>query len=206
MPIDPGLLLVFAATSLLLAVVPGPIVMLVVANSLAHGTGHGLRTLFGTASGTAVLFAMSGFGMTWLLAFLSEWFEVIRWLGAAYLVWLGIKAWRSPPVTLADEAPIVRSSVSFTQGFMIGITNPKTLVFFAAFFPQFIDPALPLGPQVAILSVTFIAIATTTDALYALLCGRLRPWLSGERRGRIRNRVSGALLIGTGAAMALTRR
>jgi len=206
MPFDPQLLLAFAAASLLVAIFPGPIVMLVVANALAHGTSHGLRTLLGTASGTAVLFLVGGLGMTWVLALLSEWFDIIRLVGAAYLVWLGIKTWRAPPVRLAESEKQVKGGVSFLQGFLIAVTNPKTIVFFAAFFPQFVTPDLPTGPQFAILSLTFLLIATTTDAVYALLCGRLRPWLTGERRGRIRNRISGSLLIGTGLVMALARK
>jgi len=206
MPVDINLWLAFALASAVLAAIPGPIVMLVIANSLAHGSAQGLRTLLGTASGTAVLFALGGLGMTWVLAFLSEWFELIRWAGAAYLVWMGIKTWRSAPAELADAANTKKRSVSFLQGFVIAITNPKTLVFYAAFFPQFIDPGLTAGPQIAVLSVTFLVVATAIDAIWALLSGRLRPWLTGERRGRIRNRISGALLIGTGAAMALTRR
>ncbi len=206
MPVDLNLWLAFAVASAVLAAIPGPIVMLVVANSLAHGTAQGLRTLLGTASGTAILFAMGGLGMTWMLAFLSDWFDWIRWAGAAYLVWMGIKTWRAAPAELADATTGTKQSVSFLQGFVIGVTNPKTLVFYAAFFPQFMDPALAAGPQIAVLSITFLVVATAVDALWATLCGRLRPWLTGERRGRMRNRISGALLIGTGAAMALTRR
>ena len=203
---EPHLLIAFIAASLLVAIIPGPIVMLVIANSLAHGTGHGLRTLLGTASGTAVLFLVGGFGMTWVLAILSDWFDVIRLVGAAYLVWLGIKTWQAPPVRLPENEHRVKGGVSFLQGFLIAVTNPKTIVFFAAFFPQFVAPDLPAGPQFAILSVTFLVIATLTDAGYALLCGKLRPWLTGERRGRIRNRISGSLLIGTGVFMALVRK
>jgi len=183
MPVDPGLWLAFVVASAVLAAIPGPIVMLVVANSLAHGSAQGLRTLLGTASGTAVLFVAGGLGMTWVLAFLADWFEAIRWAGAAYLVWMGIRTWRSAPSELAAASSGAKRSVSFVQGFVIGVTNPKTLVFYAAFFPQFMDPALPAGPQIAALSMTFLAVATAIDALWALLSGRLRPWLTGERRG-----------------------
>lgn len=206
MPIDLHLLLAFAAASLLVAIIPGPVVMLVIANALGKGTAYGLRTLLGTAAGTAVLFLVGGLGMTWVLALLSEWFDVIRLAGAAYLIWLGIKTWNAPPVELSDGEKLARQGVSFAQGFLIAVTNPKTIVFFAAFFPQFVSPELPTGPQLAILSVTFLAIVSVTDACYAVLCGRLRPWLTGERRGRIRNRISGSLLIGTGLVMALARR
>lgn len=206
MPIDLHLLLAFVVASLLVAVIPGSVVMLVIANSLGRGTAYGLKTLLGTAAGTSVLFLVGGLGMTWVLALLSEWFDVIRLLGAAYLVWLGIKTWRAPPVELDDGRKMAKDRVSFLQGFMIAVTNPKTIVFFAAFFPQFMSPELPAGPQLAILSLTFLIVVSITDACYAVLCGRLRPWLTGERRGRIRNRISGGLLIGTGVFMALARK
>jgi len=204
MPVDLNLLIAFVLASAILVVIPGPVVMLVVANALTHGTAHGLRTLIGTASGTAVLLAAGGFGMTWIIAFLSQWFEVLRWAGAAYLVWLGVRTWCASPAE-PEEASTKGRATSFAQGFVIAATNPKTLVFYAAFFPQFINPAMAIGPQVAILSVTFMVVATGLDAVYAVMCGRLRPWLTGRRRGQIRNRISGALLMGTGAVMAFGR-
>ena len=204
MPVDLNLLLAFAVATAILAVVPGPVVMLVVANALAHGTTHGLRTLLGTASGTAVLLTAGGLGMTWVIAFLSQWFELIRWAGAAYLVWLGVKTWRARPAEF-EEAPTKGGAAGFAQGFVIALTNPKMLVFYAAFFPQFIDPTMAIGPQIATLSVTFMVIATGLDAVYAVMCGRLRPWLTKGHHGRIRNRISGALLVGTGAIVAFGR-
>jgi threonine/homoserine/homoserine lactone efflux protein len=104
---------------------------------------------------------------------------------AAYLVWLGIRQWRGAAVALEDVDPqAVPGRAQFWRGFLVSATNPKTLLFYAAFFPQFIDPASPPGPQRALLSATFLALATVLDGGYVLLAGRLRRLLRGERRAR----------------------
>lgn len=205
--IDMDLYITFVLATALLILMPGPIVTLTVANSLAYGSRHGLRTVVGTSSATALLLLVGGFGMASVFLLLAEWFEWLRWAGAAYLVFLGIQQWRAKPVALGDDGVRAGSKKSiFWKGFVVSITNPKTILFYAAFFPQFIDPARPAGEQLAILSVTFLIIATSLDSFYALLCGRLRPYLADAKRGRLRNRITGGLMIGTGLALALARK
>jgi len=204
--IDPALWTAFVAAAALLAIIPGPIVTLVVANSLAHGSRSGLINILGTTSGNIIFFLIGALGMAWMLAAMAQWFDVVRWAGAAYLVYLGIRQWRERGHGLEEHQEAKRGQSLYWQGFVVALSNPKTIIFYAAFFPQFMDPALPATEQLLVLSVTFLVVATSIDVSYALLAGRLRPWLTGERRGRIRNRITGTLLIGTGLALALARR
>src|SRR5208337_5465701 len=123
--------------------------------------------------------------------------------GVAYLVWLGFRAWREPAGDLSRTRP-VSPAKTFGRGFFVSLTNPKTLAFYAAFLPQFLDPAAPLGPQMAILSVAFVATALVIDGGWAVLAGRARFVLG--RFGRARNRLTGGVLIGAAVGLALTRR
>jgi len=205
--IDTELYIAFVLATALLILMPGPIVTLTVANALAFGTRRGLSTVVGTSSATAILLLVGGFGMASAFLLLAEWFEWRRWFGAAYLIFLGVQRWRARPVSLSDDGPGTRSNKAlFWQGFAVSITNPKTILFYAAFFPQFIDPGLPAAPQLLTLSITFLMIATFFDSCYALLSGRLRPYLADAKAARTGNRVTGSLLIGTGLALALARK
>lgn len=206
LPVDPTLWIAFVTASALLAIIPGPIVTLVIANSLAQGTRAGAANVLGTMCGNAVLFMIGGLGMAWVLSALSSWFDVLRLAGAAYLIYLGIKQWFARPEGLETQTAAKAGHSLFLQGAIVAVTNPKTIIFYAAFFPQFMDPTLPAGTQLLVLSATFLIVAGVLDFTYAVLAGRLRPWLTGERRGRIRNRITGILLMGTGAALALARR
>ncbi len=205
--IDMDLYITFVLATALLILMPGPIVTLTIANSLAYGARHGLRTVVGTSSATVVLLLVGGFGMASVFLLLAEWFNWLRWIGAAYLVFLGFQQWRAKPVALGDDGVNAGPKKSiFWQGFVVSITNPKTILFYAAFFPQFMDPGRPPGLQLLVLSVTFLVIATLLDSCYALLCGRLRPYLADAGRGRLRNRITGGLMIGAGLAVALVRK
>jgi homoserine/homoserine lactone efflux protein len=204
--IDPHLFAAFVVAATILILMPGPIVTLVVANAVAHGSRTGLATVAGSSTGNAVLIAAGALGLTAVLAVAVPVFEWIRWAGAGYLICLGLRSWRAAfrattPVTLAGSAS--RRTV-FWHGLLVALTNPKTILFYAAFFPQFVSPALPAAPQIAAMSVTMLAPAILSDSVYALLAGRLRPWLAG--RARVRHGITGTLLVGTGLGIALTRR
>jgi len=206
--LNADLFLAFALATTALILLPGPIVTLVIANAIAHGRGTGLATVAGASTGNAVLVAVGALGLTTLLAALADIFEWVRWAGVAYLVYLGLRQWRE--VIRASAAPetvaVPRGPNVFTQGFVVAITNPKTVLFYAAFFPQFIDRGLPVAPQVAAMSVAFVVIAIVFDSAYALLAARIRPLLAGRRRARVRAGLTGSLLIGTGIGLALARR
>lgn len=206
--LNPDLFLAFALATTALILLPGPIVTLVIANSIAHGTRTGLSTVAGSSVGNALLVAAGALGLSTVLVFLADIFEWVRWAGVAYLVWLGLKQWRAVFKAADDGAmeAAPRGRNVFAQGFVVAITNPKTILFYAAFFPQFIDTALPLGPQLVAMSIGFVLIALIFDGLYAILAARIRPYLIGARRARIRNGLTGTLLIGTGIGLALARR
>jgi threonine/homoserine/homoserine lactone efflux protein len=198
-------ILAFVAASFVLAVVPGPVVTLTIANSLAYGTRAGAVTVLGTALGSSLLLLAGGIGMAWLLALLADWFTWLRLAGAAYLIWLGARHWRAGNKPAGDASPRAKASL-FWHGVLVAVTNPKTILFYAAFFPQFMDPSQPAGPQIVLLSVLFLVTAHSTDMGYALLAGRVRPYLVRPEYHRLRNRISGVLLIATGAALAFARR
>jgi homoserine/homoserine lactone efflux protein len=202
--IDLPLYLGFIAASALLILIPGPNVSLIVANAIAHGTRYGLLTVAGTTAAIVVQLALTTYGMTAALETLAGWFELIRWIGVLYLVVLGIRAWRAPPVALAATAQPRSLRAIALRGFAISLTNPKTLLFYGAFLPQFVAPDRPVGPQLALLSATFLLIALLLDSGWALAAGRARRLLA--LRGRLRNRLTGGLLIGAGLGLALAHR
>lgn len=206
--VNPELFAGFVFAVVVLILMPGPIVTLVIANSLAYGQRTGLATVAGASSGNALLVAAGALGLTTLLALAAELFEVLRWAGVAYLVYLGVKQWREVfRAGALPQMPPMRSHKGvFWQGVLVAITNPKTIFFYAAFFPQFVDPNLAIAPQLVAMSIAMIVIATTLDGCYALLAGRLRGLFASARANRVRHGITGTLLLGTGLGLALARR
>lgn len=209
---NPHLFAAFCLAVAILVVLPGPIVTLVVANSLRHGSRVGLATVAGASIGNAILLAATAVGLVTFFALLSELFEIIRWAGAAYLIWLGVKAWRTQGAQETGEgaANVTRAPrptrTVVLQGFLIALTNPKAILFYIAFLPQFLDPHLPAGPQLLLMSVTMIVMALISDSGYALLAARARGWFATPRRRRLQDRISGTLLIGVGCGLLVVRR
>jgi homoserine/homoserine lactone efflux protein len=203
------LFLAFCLAATLLALLPGPVVTLVVANSLGQGTRNGLATVAGAGIGNALLIAAAAVGLIAFFALLSQVFTLVRWAGAGYLIWLGVKAWRAHDGKLQDSLalpPPRRLRIVFLQGFLVGSTNPKAIIFYIAFLPQFVDPRLAPGPQLLAMGCAMIVIAATTDSGYALMAGKVRAWLATPRRRRLQGRITGGLLIGTGCGLLLARR
>lgn len=199
------LYLAFVGATVLLMLVPGPNVALIAANSVAHGTRYGLTTVAGTSTATALHLGVAALGMTSLLAVLAGWFDVLRWAGVAYLLFLGFRAWRAPAVDLTAVGPQPRSvRAIFLRGFLVSLTNPKTLLFYGAFFPQFLAPGPGAGTRLALLSATFLALAVLLDGAWAVLAGRLRRVLAA--RGRFRNRLAGGCYVAAGLGLAAIRR
>jgi homoserine/homoserine lactone efflux protein len=200
-----SLYLGFVLASTILMLIPGPNVSLIVAPSIAYGTRYGLLTVAGTSSAIVVQLAFATLGLTATLDMLAGWFEWIRWIGVAYLLYLGVRQWAAAPIDLTRTRPQPRSIRAIAlRGFLISLTNPKTLLFYGAFFPQFLSPDAPMVPQVMLLSLTFLIVAVTLDTGWALLAGRVRGVLA--IRGRLRNRLSGGFLIGAGIGLALAHR
>jgi homoserine/homoserine lactone efflux protein len=202
--VEPGVLLAFAAAVSVLIVIPGPNVALIIANSVSYGMRYGLLTVAGTSTAMVVQLSLTAASLTGLLGNFGAWFAWLRWMGVAYLISLGVAQWRARPVDLAGVQPEPGSaSPIFIRALLVSLTNPKTLLFYGAFFPQFVRMDSPVGAQVATLSVVFLAVAVAIDSAWAVLAGRVRGLMAS--RGRLRNRVSGGFLIGAGAALALAR-
>ena len=199
------LYLAFVLATVVLVLIPGPNVALIVANSVAYGSRYGLLTVAGTGSAIAIQLALTVLGMSALLSALAGWFEWLRWAGVAYLVYLGVRAWRAPPADLGGVSPQPKSvRALFWRGFLVSATNPKTLLFYGAFFPQFVDPGRDLASQLLMLSASFLVISTLGAICWALLAGSARGLLAG--RARLRNRLTGGLLIGAGLGLAMARK
>ena len=195
------LLAAFIAATLVLAVTPGPGVVYIVTRTLARGRAAGLASVAGVAAGNLVNAAGASLGLAALFAVSATAFNVAKFAGAAYLVWLGVQALRrthapadAPPVPAAAErARILR------DGFLVALLNPKTTLFFAAFLPQFIDAKAPAAAQSLALSAIFVVIAAGTDSAYVLLAGVVAPALRAGRPARSRGRyVVAAVYFGLG--------
>lgn len=194
----------FVVAVTLLMLTPGPNVALIVANSVTHGTRYGLLTVAGTLLSATVLLILVGIGLGGALSVVGSALDWARWVGAAYLLVLGWRTWREPPADLARvQARQVAIRPMVLRAAVVSLTNPKTLLFYGAFFPQFIAADRPLGPQVWMLCVTFWLIAAVVDSIWAIVAGRARRYIA--RYGRLRQRLSGGLLMGAGVGLALAR-
>jgi threonine/homoserine/homoserine lactone efflux protein len=184
--------------------VPGPNVAQIVSTSVEHGARYGLVTVLGTSSAMVIQLVLTAFGMRALLDELVGWFGPVRWLGVAYLAYLGVRQWRAESVDVHRVTAMPKAARSiYLRGLFISLTNPKTLLFFGAFFPQFVAPGPHAHEQLALLSVSFLCVALCFDCAWALLAARARRFLG---RPRLRNRVSGTLLVGAALGLALARR
>jgi homoserine/homoserine lactone efflux protein len=198
------LYLVFVVATALLIATPGPNVALIVGTSLAHGARTGLIAMAGVNIGVMVQLVVVAAGLSWLVEIFSRNFDLIRFAGAAYLMFLGIQTiWKSrrplPPTLLSPER-------AFARGLAVAFANPKTLIFQAAFLPQFLSEGEGRQAQLWLLAATFWIITVVGDAIWVLCAARLRAAVSG-RAQLIADRVSGAILIaGAGVLLAASRR
>ncbi len=202
--IEAQTLIAFTLASAAIIIVPGPTVTVIIANSLRHGAGAGLRNVAGTQLGILTMIAVLAAGLSVVVELMSYAFDWLRLIGAAYLIWLGIKLWRARG-TLAETASKRSYGSVFWQGFIVIWSNPKALFFFGAFIPQFVDPAGGAVAQTMLLGVIFMVVATVFDGAYAILAGRTGALLS-RNNVRIVEMVSGTCLIGGGIWLALARR
>ena len=198
--------LAFVAACIALALLPGPVVTLLIANGLRHGTRAALINIAGVQTGLLIMIGIVAIGLTSLMATMGYWFNWVRLFGAAYLIWLGFKLIRFPVEGIGNEAvpPPPPRGGFFLQGLLVLVSNPKLLIFFGAFLPQFMDMNRDHASQATLLGVTFMVIAAVTDGAYALLAGRARTLFSAKRT-RLVSRISGSFMIGGGIWLALTR-
>ena len=201
------LLIALVLASAVLVLIPGPNVALIVANSVSFGTRFGLLVVAGTTVGIALQLCLTVFGLAALVSVAADILIWLKWLGVAYLIYLGVTTWRTPAEDLstvtARKAPAAKL---FWGGLGVALVNPKTLLFNSAFLPQFVSAQsdLSVQAQFVVVSMVFLAVMGLGDSLWALLAGRARYALA--RYGRARNRIAGAFLIGAGAALAFARR
>ena len=198
--------LAFVVATAIMIALPGPSVLLTVAHSISFGWRHALFTVAGATMGIAVQLTVAAIGLTSLLNVVAEAFEWLRWAGAAYLVYLGIKQWRNASKPLEFDTSTVSKKNLFVQGVVITIPNPKSLIFIAAFLPQFIDTARPLGLQLAFIVPTFLVITFTVTSVWALIAGNVRGFLQSRRAFRSVFRTAGGMMIVAGMGLALARR
>ena len=204
--VDPSILVPYLTACLLLAVVPGPTVTVIVANSLARGTGAGLAIIAGTQAGFLLMTLVVALGMQAMVAFMGAAFDWLKLIGAAYLIWLGYKVLRSDGQLGVAATDSRKSTVRIAlDGFLVLISNPKVLIFLGAFLPQFVDVTQPAFPQIMILGLLFMLVAGSTDAIYAVVAGRARGALDAARV-RLVSRVSGVLLMLGGVWLAMQKR
>ena len=193
------------ATSIMIAL-PGPSVILTVAHSISFGWRPAIATVAGETMGIAVQLLVAAIGLASLLNAVAGAFELIRWAGAAYLVYLGIKQWRSANEPLDFNASKVSKKNLFIQGLVITIPNPKSLVFIAAFLPQFIDATHPIAPQFIVIVPTFLLITFTVTSVWAVAAGSARVFLKSQRAIKTVSRTSGGLMVLAGMGLAVARR
>jgi len=197
------LYLAYVLACAVMTIVPGPTVTLIVANSLRHGARAGLLNVVGTQLGLGLMLGVLLVGLASIIATMGWWFDWLRLAGAAYLVWLGWKLLRAPAAPEAAKLPTPRGGF-LLQGFLVLMGNPKALLWFGAFIPQFVDPAGNYVGQVVLLGLTAMAVAALSDGAYAVLTGRAGA-LFAARHVRTVSRIGGLCLIGGGAWLALTR-
>jgi threonine/homoserine/homoserine lactone efflux protein len=193
----------FLVITIALLLTPGPIVTLVISTGATKGVRAGLVTVAGTSTGNALLIAAIALGLSWVLQHAIYLFELLRWLGVVYLLWLGVRAWRSaqqPP------QPATAQHVHFRQGLLVALSNPKTIAFFSAFLPQFVDPTLPAARQLAVMCTVTVLLAAVSDSCWAIAAGLGRAWFRRPQRARLLARASALTLIGGGIWLSLARR
>jgi homoserine/homoserine lactone efflux protein len=194
----------FLLACIVVVIVPGPTVTLIVASSLRHGRRAGMLNVAGTQLGLLLTVGIVLLGLASLIAAMGAWFIWLRLVGAAYLIWLGCKLLMASGEIAAGTAPRTPRAGFFVQGLAVALSNPKTLLFFGAFFPQFMDPNRDFTLQVLIMGATAMAVAAISDSAYAFLASRAGAALS-RRRVRLMTRASGGMLIGGGVWLALSR-
>lgn len=201
--------LAFVAASTALLLLPGPTVLLVLSYALSRGRGVALASAGGVALGDFVAMSASLAGLGALVATSAAMFLVLKWIGAAYLVWLGLKLFRSAPdatLALGQAAGDITPRGVFAHAAAVTALNPKSIAFFIAFVPQFLRPSEPLWPQFALLVATFVSLAALNALAYALLADRLRRAIARPSVLSGLSRLGGVTLVGMGVATALLRR
>ncbi|MBM2714333.1 LysE family translocator [Mesorhizobium caraganae] len=194
----------YVLACIVIILVPGPTVTLIIANGIRHGARAGLANVAGTQAGLAVMIAIVGIGLNTLISGMGHWFEWVRLIGAAYLIWMGVQMFRAKGTLNADGTARKPRGGFFLQGLAMALSNPKTLVFFGAFFPQFIAPQGNYTLQIVVMGLTAMIFAAVSDSTYALAASRAGRLLSASRI-KLMSRISGSFLVGGGLWLAFSK-
>ena len=200
---DPHAWLLYLVAAIGLSLSPGPNGLLALTHGAIHGHRKTLFTISGGVLGFTILIALSMFGIGALLQASATWLTVLKWVGGAYLVYLGVQLWRAPPIDagVAHAGAERTGWALFNEGLLSAVTNPKVILFYTAFLPQFIDPGRSLVTQFAVMAGTFAVVEFATELFIAQAAHRISPWL--RRVGKSFNRACGGVFIGIGAALPL---
>ena len=204
---DPGTLAVFAAAAIALLVIPGPAVLYIVTQSIEHGRTAGLVSMLGIQTGGLVHVLAAALGLSALLMRSATAFEIVKFAGAGYLIFLGLrKLFSRERFETTSERPPRRLDRLYRQAIVVNVLNPKTALFFFAFLPQFVQVDQgSVGLQIAVLGVFFLVLAIISDGMYALAAGTASDWLRGNPRFlRAERWISGTVLVGLGLTAALS--
>ena len=193
----------FCVTETVLCLLPGPAVLLVVSTAGGRGLRSGLGAALGILAANTLYFGLSATGVVGAHAASRHLFEAIRWIGAGYLVWIGLRMLRPRPARAVAAQPVVLAR-AFFRGFVVQVANPKAVVFFVALLPQFINPAVPVPRQVLVLGASSLVIELLVLTGYAEAATRARD-LVGQRFSGLLPRVGGILLIAVGIRLAFAR-
>jgi len=195
-------ILTFILVSIGIIIIPGPNVLVVVSTSLVHGKVRGLQTVAGTSTAMLIQLVIAALGTSWFVSTLVNGFVLLKWLGAIYLVYLGV----SHLLDIRNAAKAHISAVgTFQRGFWVSLTNPKTILFFSAFLPQFTTLAISYQLQIAVLSLIFWFLAVVLDSGYALLSHKLSAITKTKNLARYQHGVSGVLYLSAGTVLATTK-
>ena len=196
----------FLLAAILIAVSPGPGAAVAMSCGMRYGYAAALRSIFGLESALLIQLTIVAVGLGALLTASTLAFDIVKFCGAAYLVWLGIQKWRTAPQELQDAKPPMSSNALFVEGLLVNLANPKAIVFIAALTPQFIDPTRPQWLQFLIIAATMCTVDIVVMSGYALLATRLRHWLHDPKTLKAQNRFFGGVFVGAGLLLASTGR
>jgi threonine/homoserine/homoserine lactone efflux protein len=201
----------YLAAVFVLTVTPGPSVLMCITNGIHHGVRRAFAGALGSVTAVCLIMVVSAAGLGAILAVSEKVFLILKWCGVAYLAYIGVRTFFSTQSTIGvDEghAPATAKSRAslYWQGFLVGGSNPKALLFFTAFFPQFINPQAAQLPQFLVLGATFVCFELFWLTFYAHFAARVAPWLRTPGRAKMFNRLSGATFIGAGALLATVQR
>jgi len=198
-------LLPFILVSFGLIAIPGPNVLVIVSTSIQHGKRRGLQTVAGTSLAMLLQLVIVGAGTTSFVLLLAQGLIILKWLGVAYLLYLGVRHFRRAFSSATEEA-VISATATFARGFSVSLLNPKTLFFFSAFLPQFVTSPENYAVQISVLSAIFLSMAIVLDSCYAIFTVQLKSVFENRLGNRIRNGISGMLYSTAAAWLAISRR